>query len=171
MMTTEQEEQTPRVWIGSLSAYNNGRLIGEWCDADDLSTLEEAAARVLARGGGEEFALFDFEGFGEMIGEYTSLPRVAELAEALADHGDAFRLYCEHDKSWAESEEVSELVENFEDAYCGQWDSIKAYGEDDWPECREVPESIMAYIDWDLVEREYEHEGFWEQGGHVFRPV
>ncbi|MGH2941073.1 MAG: antirestriction protein ArdA [Solirubrobacterales bacterium] len=173
------ENETPRVWIGSLHAYNNGRLVGEWTDADDLDVLQEAAKRVLELGGGEEFALMDNEGFGDMIGEYTPLDRVAALAEALTEHGEAFRFYCEGEPTWAESEEVSELVETFEGAYCGQWDGalmgspLREYAEEVWPETmgESLNDEVLSYIDWDKVATTYEHDGYWEQDGHVFMPV
>ncbi|MBS1863026.1 MAG: antirestriction protein ArdA [Actinobacteria bacterium] len=174
-----QENETPRVWIGSLAAYNNGRLVGEWCDADDLATLEECVTRVLKKGGGEEFALMDREGFGDVIGEYTQLERVAEIAGAIMEHGEAFRFYCESEPTWAESEEVSELVETFESAYCGQWDGalmgepLREYAEENWPElmAEHLSDEVLSYIDWDKVTRTYEHDGYWERDGHVFQPV
>lgn len=167
---------TPRVWIGSLAAYNAGRLIGEWVDADDLDTLQEAAERVLKRGGGEEIALMDREGFGDLIGEYTQLERVAEIAQAIEEHGEPFVIFWTSEPSWFESLEIGEASDTFEEAYCGGgWDSMRDYAENLAEELGAIPDDLswpLTHIDWEGAARELEiGDGYWIQDGHVFRSV
>jgi antirestriction protein len=126
---TATETTNPAVWIGSLHAYNCGSLVGEWTDAFDLDQLQEVEARVLKRGGGEEIALMDFEGFGDMIGEYTQLDRVAEIAAAIEDHGEALVLYASH-AGFDADDDLAEFVERFESAHAGGgFESLKDYAE------------------------------------------
>jgi antirestriction protein len=121
---------TPRIYAACLAAYNNGRLHGEWIDADQSADdLHEAIRAMLAASpepGAEEWAIHDFEGFGSLrLGEYESLERVASIAAGIAEHGDAFSAWLSYD----ESQDVTDM-QSFEDAYRGEWDSLRAYAED-----------------------------------------
>lgn len=162
----------PCVWIGSLHAYNCGRLIGEWVDATDLEELNEAAARVLRNGGGEEIALMDYEGFGDMIGEYTSLDRVAEIASAIAEHGEPLILFARH-IGFDAGDDLAHLIEWFQEAYIGSgFDSLREYAEDAFADLLGLPprvaEQVAPYIDYDRFQHELEISGHWIDSGHVF---
>jgi antirestriction protein len=120
----------PRIYVACLAAYNNGLLHGEWIDADQSADeLHEAVARMLAASpqpGAEEWAIHDYEGFGSLrLGEYESLERVATIAAGIAEHGDAFSAWLSYD----ESQDVTDM-HSFEDAYRGEWGSLRAYAED-----------------------------------------
>lgn len=120
----------PRIYVACLAAYNNGLLHGEWIDADQSADeLHEAVARMLAASpqpGAEEWAIHDYEGFGSLrLGEYESLERVAAIAAGIAEHGDAFSAWLSYD----ESQDVAGM-QSFEDAYRGEWDSLRAYAGD-----------------------------------------
>ena len=86
---SEQEpRQSPRVWIASLSDYNDGRLHGVWLDAnaeaEDLAVgIQEMLARS-AMPGAEEWAIHDYEGFGPLrLGEYETSDRISRMGLAL----------------------------------------------------------------------------------------
>lgn len=170
-MNAQETTDTPRVWIGSLSAYNAGKLIGQWVDADDLEAMEAVAAKLP----GEEFALMDREGFGDLIGEYTPLETVAKLAELLAEHGEAFRLFCDNE-GLSESDAV-DAVGSFEESYRGDWSSSwnpgRDYAEQTAEELGCLPDGRqwpLNHIDWDAAWRELSMDGYWEQDGHIFGP-
>ena len=90
--------------------------------------LYEAVARMLAASpepGAEEWAIHDFEGFAPLrLGEYESLERIADIAAGVAEHGDAFTAWLSYD----ESRDVTDM-QSFEDAYRGEWDSLRTYAE------------------------------------------
>jgi len=58
---------TPRIYVACLAAYNNGKLRGEWIDAnqdddaifDDIKKILSTSPEPLA----EEWAIHDYEGF------------------------------------------------------------------------------------------------------------
>jgi len=162
----------PRVWIGSLAAYNAGRLIGEWVDATDEDVLDRAAKRVLAEGGGEEIALMDREGFGNTIGEYTQLSKVAEIGAAIEEHGEPLVLYAAN-QGWCEGDgdgDVHSLVQDFQDHYIGSgWESLRAYAEEDFHEMFEVPDSVAPYIDYDAYANTLDTSGYWIESRHLFK--
>jgi len=180
---TTTETVTPRVWIGCLASYNAGRLIGEWCDATEgVEALRECQAEVAqqaiaaAKEAGEwpvyftepeEFFLADNEGFGNLIGEYTPLWTVADLAEQIELHGEAFIAYVEQVVGTSYAEQVSwqEVAGDFEEAYVGTYESVEHYVEGYITECGwegldgEQVEQIVNYIDLDAVVRTMETGG------------
>jgi len=169
--STAAATTTPAVWIGSLHAYNCGSLVGEWTDASDLDQMRAVAARVVRRGGGEEFALMDFEGFGDMIGEYTQLDRVAEIAAAIEEHGEALVLYAAR-ADFDDHDDVDDFVERFESAYAGAgFESLKDFAEARFHEVFEVPDALAPYIDYGAFENTLDCEGTWFDQGHVFVPT
>jgi antirestriction protein len=153
----------PRIYVACLAAYNNGRLHGEWIDADQSADeLHEAVVRMLASSpqpGAEEWAIHDYEGFGSLrLGEYESLERVATIAAGIAEHGDAFSAWLSYD----ESQDATDM-QSFEDAYRGEWDSLRAYAEDyaestGMYEAAEKSGSSYVVVDIEMLERDLDIE-------------
>lgn len=124
----------PRIYVASLSDYNAGILHGNWIDADaEVETMQQqthamlAASPTMARYGdlAEEWAIHDYDGFGDIrIGEYQSLSTVATWAAGLEKHGLAFGAWVAH-----VGEESSDSIEQFEDRYQGEWESVTTYAE------------------------------------------
>ena len=139
---------TPRIYAACLASYNAGHLHGQWIDATDAESIREAIQAMLKRSpcpGAEEWAIHDFENFGAIrLDESEDISRVAELGALIAEHGAAFAAYADHVGVDFATEEA------FEDAFCGEWDSEEAYGENLFDELylREVPEHIQPYIDY-----------------------
>lgn len=124
---------TPRIYVASLSDYNNGILHGNWLDVDsDPDDLDAAIQEVLDQsptGEAEEFAIFDFEGFGPWHpGEYESIAMVSAVAQGMAEHGPAFAHWVEV----VETKDPNDLA-GFEDAYLGHWEGIEEYAEESLP--------------------------------------
>ena len=142
----------PRVYVASLADYNDGRLYGAWIDADqDEDELERAIKEMLARSpnpGAEEWAIHDYEGFGPLqLDEFESLAAVARVAKGIGEHGPAFAAWAAHVGT------DSEALDEFEDAYMGEWESAVAFAEemlDDMGHIdeimRNVPEHLAPYV-------------------------
>jgi antirestriction protein len=76
-------DETPKVWIGEWSLYNEGKLIGEWVDLSDYSSGDEVMDKIQelldqwteeTGENREEYGVFDFENFprsmySEQMGE------------------------------------------------------------------------------------------------------
>jgi antirestriction protein len=162
---------TPAVWIGSLHAYNCGALVGEWVDATDLDQLRQVADRVLKEGGGEEIALMDCEGFGSMIGEYTQLERVAAIATAIEERGEALVTFASYE-GFDDGDDLDEFLERFESAYLGSGlDSLKNFAESRFHELFEVPDHLSEYIDYEAFATTLECDGYRFAFGHAFGPA
>lgn len=136
-------EETPRIWIASLADYVGGTLTGDWVDADvDAETLFEAASEILQRSEtphAEEFAIFDYENFGPYrIGEYCSLELVSKVACGIRDYGPAYA-------AWAdECDGDLNRIDQFADAYLGEYDSLAAWGEEVLDDCGVMQELEKA---------------------------
>lgn len=125
----EPLNDVPRIWVGSLADYNNGRLHGEWIDAA-VSHIELAAAvqRMLATSdepGAEEYGIFDFDNFGAYrVREYERLENVARVARGIAEHGPAFA-------AWAQLNDADpSTLEQFEHSFHGEYDSASDWARD-----------------------------------------
>lgn len=146
-----------KVWVGSLSDYNAGRLYGAWIDAggnlDDLEDRVQDMLKSSPTPGAEEYAIFDHEGFGPLpIDEYESLATVNRIARGIEEHGEAFAHYA----AIIGSTDADQL-DHFEDAYLGHFESVTAYAEDFLDDLglldaldSAVPETIAPYVHLDV---------------------
>lgn len=152
---------SPRIYAASLSDYNNGILHGRWIDAtSDIVEMQQAISEMLAtspttaRHGepAEEWAIHDYDDFGDIrVDEHQSLATIAKWAEGIERHGEAFAAWVAH-----VGETGDDLIEQFEDRYQGEWESIEAYAEyllDELSAKRvidEAPEWLQPYLKLDV---------------------
>jgi antirestriction protein len=116
------------------------------CDSDNLRQTVTA----------EEFAIHDTNGID--VGEYTSLQVVSELAEQLAEHGDAWTAYVSN-----RGQEYA-TQSDFEDCYQGEHDSEESFAENYADGCGM---DTSKYFDW----KQFTYELFMDYAfvdGHVF---
>ncbi len=156
-------ENSPRIYVASLSDYNDGLLHGEWVDADtDPEDIFVAIHEMLDRspsGQAEEFAIFDFEGFGPWRpGEYEPIAMIAAVAQGIAEHGVAFA-------HWVDIVGTSEpdALAGFEAAYLGHWRSVAEYAEELVAGCGLFKEDLVpeayaghVWIDYEGIGRDME---------------
>ncbi len=151
------ETTQPRIWAGSLSDYNNGVLHGSWLDAArdpdeiqaDIQTMLTASPWTARTGEpAEEWGIFDTDNFGDCrIDQHEDLDWVSGVARGIAEHGPAFA-------AWADVVEDPGLLDNFDEAYLGEYDNLEAYAEqltDDLGYNQllddNLPEHIRRYVD------------------------
>lgn len=119
----------PRIYVACLAAYNNGRLHGAWIDAnqsaDDINAEVQTMLAASPEPGAEKWTIHDYEGFGELrMSEWESFERVSAIAAGIAEHGAAFAAWLSYDQ---DRDPVD--TEAFEDAYRGEWESLRDYAE------------------------------------------
>lgn len=147
----EERGPSPRIYVASLADYNEGRLHGAWIDAAQSAGEIMVAVRKMLRASlcpnAEEWAIHDYEGFGALtIHESEDFETVARLAAGIAEHGEALAAYAEHVGS------DSELLDAFEDAYLGEYQSgaqlaeelLEGSGIDDL--IQQLPEPLRRYV-------------------------
>jgi antirestriction protein len=186
MTTTTATER--RIWIGVLSDYNAGYLTGEWVDVDgkDADELRAEADRILKTAhdpNAEEFAIFDHEGFGGWIEEYTPLFDVAEFAAQMDAASDeaAFLAWLSYHGADDLPDDVSDYAERFGEEYAGQYSTAADYAHefaDMTGELENMSDELIGYIDFekyaDHVLRNYgyhfERAGAPDYGVYAFSP-
>ena len=152
----------PKIYVACLAAYNAGTLHGSWIDAaQDADAIHEEITAMLKASPepcAEEWAIHDFEGFGDIrLTEYESIETVAKLAALLEEHDGAFAAWYS-DESRDASDDLAEM---FEDAYRGEWDSEEDYAAsylDDTGFFHEIPkgirETVEMYFDYEKWSRD-----------------
>lgn len=159
-METQNTPSTPRVYVACLASYNAGKLHGEWTDATDADEIRECITRVLATStvpGAEEYAIHDYDGFGEitsMLGEHPDLDTLAEHGRMIEEHGQAWIAYVGNVHIDFAS------AEDFTDTFHGEYDSAADYVEEAY-EGHEIPDWLRGYVDWESMAHD------WTQGGDI----
>jgi antirestriction protein len=155
---SEWDHHGPKIYVASLSDYNDGRLYGIWIDADiGASGIGEQISEMLADSpnpGAEEWAIHDYEGFGPLsLSEFEDVNFVSRIASGIADHGEAFA-------HWVSLTGVRgpDDLDRFSDAYLGCFESVEAYAEQLLDDIgvidaveRAVAESLAAYVKVDVA--------------------
>lgn len=171
-----REIDGPRIYVASLSDYNAGILHGTWLGADlGAEILHEGIAEMLAESPAmkrygevaEEFAIHDFEGFGLVhLEEYESIERVAQLAQGITEHGDAFGVWwameSRGDADWGD------VQSQFAEQYLGEFSSLEDYAGQvlddmgfDIDELPDIPDGLRPYVKVDIEAwaRDMEYSG------------
>lgn len=140
----------PKIYVACLAAYNNGQLHGVWIDADqdaeDIHTDIQAMLKASPQPNAEEWAIHDYELGGIDIGEYESIEKVAELGQALAEHGEPLALFVQNYSA--------DDLEHFEESYQGEYDTQEDFARATYEDAWEIPERLEMYIDWQRVARD-----------------
>lgn len=141
---------TIAVYVGTYHKYNCGSIEGQWLDLTDYANHDEfmEACRALHADEEDPELMFqDFEGFPyAYYGESYISPEVwayiAKCEELGMDVVDA-GLKC------------GIALQNIEDAYCGQYDSDRAFAMDLADACGFEPSDTWpaCHIDWDAAAR------------------
>lgn len=148
------DNNTPRIYVACLAAYNNGKLHGEWIDCDqDADDIWAEIEEMLANSpepDAEEWAIHDFENWhGIEISENEDIKKLAELAELIKEHGKPFALYYKDNGS-------ETTVEDFQDHYRGLYEDEEDFVYEMWNECGTIKKLEElgineSYIDWKAI--------------------
>lgn len=165
-MTTTTTD-APRAWIGCLGCYNDGRLVGEWMDADDAENLPERCPRC----GAEEREVFDTD--GPTLTRSANVSAWIDAARAWESFDDPEMVadYCEH-LGKDITDDDAEIAAT--DAYIGEM-SAADYAEELLEDGAfgDIPEAVRYYIDTDAIARDLEMGGdiFTTENGRLFRNI
>jgi antirestriction protein len=155
----------PRIYVADLAAYNAGILHGAWIDAtQDEDDIRAEIQQMLAQSpepGAEEFAIHDYEGFGDLrLSEFEDIAAVSRVAQLLSEHGEVFAAVVSHFGGPRYLDDaVRAMEENYQGAYKSLEDWAYELGQDTGTGCNEYYEQ---YVDWERVGRDA------ELGGDVF---
>lgn len=157
---TKQRNDTPRIYVASLSDYNAGRLHGCWIDCDQGydGVMDEIKA-MLAESKeypAEEWAIHDYEYFGDVkLHEYADIQTVVDLAEFIEEHGElGAKLYTRCDK------DLDQAKQMMEEGYIGEYNNIGDYAAQYTLDTNgKIPDFIDYYVDYDSMGEGMESDG------------
>jgi antirestriction protein len=164
-MTTQNTSNLPRIYVACLAAYNSGELHGKWInasqDTDSIFTDIYSMLKSSPEIGAEEWAIHDYEGFGEIkLSEWADIRRVSAIAKLIAEHGDPFCVwYQSQDAHHFESEE---LEEKFSEQWQGAHDSESAFADnllEGTGQISELPTWAQNYFDFGSYARDLSLSG------------
>lgn len=154
---------TPRAWVGCLGCYNEGRLAGEWFDADsipvDTSDWTAVSTDACSDASHEELWVFDHEGFGPLLtGECSPVEarRLGELIESVPEwQREAFLAWVGTGDYVADVDGPS--LSDFEERYAGEWDSEEDFAYQLAEDIGALPAEYSwpaSHIDWERATRD-----------------
>ncbi len=171
-------ENTPKIYAACLSAYNSGYHHGLWIDAsqdaedisDDIKWMLSWSP-VIYHGCCEEWAIHDYEGFGDIrLDESEDIEYISKLGQILdnADDVDAMCAWLSYAKDLVNDCDIEELAEEFNSYYCGHWDFERdfVYKSDEveellnWSEFEKQFQFLSFHVDWDGIARDLFIEGY-----------
>lgn len=180
--TMRTKNDDPRVWIGCLSCYNDGTLVGEWFDADkagDVTVQQVHGNDDNSRQTHEELQVMDHENFWGLLDWGQCSPREAQrIAEILLELSDdnereAFGAYVDnHGKNNIDEDTLEDFCMSYRGVYESEEDYARQLAEDTggiadysvWP---------LSCIDWkDAADELFRYGDEWSYTGtsgiHVF---
>ena len=164
----------PSVYVGTYGKYNDGSLRGLWIDLSSFNDYDEFINFCKAIHADEEdpeLMAQDFEGFPrewytEGFMSEDDFDNILEYSDMCDKHGnDAVDDYMEFNDS----------LDNFEEAYCGEWDSEEDFARHIVEECYNLEKmmgSLANYFDYEAFARElFNWDYNMGANGHVFRRI
>jgi antirestriction protein len=146
--------ETPKIYVACLSAYNNGILHGKWIDVvQDVDAVWKDINQMLASSpmdDAEEWAIHDYSGFEEVrIHEYESIDDVVALAQFIHEHGklgaEVLAQYNNH---------IEDATHALEECYQGEFESEEDFAQSLFEDCYTIPDYLQNYIDYQKVARD-----------------
>jgi antirestriction protein len=146
--------ETPKIYIANLSAYNAGKLKGEWIEpSSDADEVGEQIAEAIGGDEDDEWAVHDYDGFPN-LGEHPSVKDIATVAGMIDEHGDAaFAAISESGVRYLDQAE-SMLENGFSVFHKHEDEALEEYAQELAEEGGLDKEWLLQYVDWERVARD-----------------
>ena len=149
---------TVKIYVASLEAYNQGRMVGGWLtpsDYEDFDKFRWAIQDVTKHA--DEVAVHDFEGIS-LDTEYPDFEKLFNFVKAMEEShldNEAIIAYAENCRDYGDY-----IVEEAEDNYLGTYDSFQEYSDDYADEILNRTEDnfITRYFDYESFARDLEYD-------------
>ncbi len=146
-------DDTIRIYVACLAAYNSGILHGAWIDAtqesDDIMTEVQAMLKASPEPDAEEWAIHDYEGFcGIPLSEWEGFEQVHAYAIFVQEHGRLGAKVCDlfGDLNYARTVMT--------DGYIGCYPSVADFAQKLTEDTTTIPENLSYYIDYERMARD-----------------
>ena len=154
---------TIKIYVASLEAYNNGRMVGDWITPTDYLSFDKFRWAIMdATKNADEVAVHDYEGIN-LNNEYPDFEKLYEFCQDLEDsHLDeeVITAYANN----IHSELTSELIQKAEENFVGTCDSFQEFADED-ADCRieeivnkEAKQFVYDNFDYEGYARDLRHD-------------
>ena len=151
---------TIKIYVASLEAYNQGRMVGDWVTPSDYSDFEKFNNAIqVATKYADEVAVHDYDGIN-LNNEYPDFEDLYEFCKALADTDEHM-----HEVIIAYAENAYEdlnpdIITKAEDYYVGTYSSFQEYADDYANEIllSNADDFIKGYFDYESHARDLEYD-------------
>ena len=155
---------TIKIYVASLEAYNQGRMVGDWVTPSDFSDFESFNNAIeVATKNADEVAVHDYDGIN-LSNEYPDFEKLYEFCKALENsHIDKEVITAYADN--IHSELTPELIEEVEENYINTYDNFKEFADEeaDMDIRNQVNSSAI-----DFVLQNFDYEGYAEDIRHSY---
>lgn len=120
-----------RIYVADLAEYNNGVLHGVWIDAtQELNAIQDQINEMLKASPieeeAEEYAIHDFEGFGNYsVGEYSGIEELREVACFIEEYSEIGSDVLAHF-----GDDLEDAQKAIEENYSGCYSSLADYAQE-----------------------------------------
>jgi len=147
---------TIKIYVASLEAYNQGRMVGDWITPTDYLSFEKFNNAIqVATKNADEVAVHDYDGTN-MSNEYPDFEKLYEFCKALEDsHLDEEVITAYADD--IHSELTPELIEEAEENYVNTYDNFQEFAN------QEAEQEIENTVNREAVQfvfRNFDYEGY-----------
>ena len=149
---------TIKIYVASLEAYNNGKMVGDWVTPTNYLSFEKFNDAIkIATKNADEVAVHDYEGI-DLDNEYPDFEDLYYFCQALEDSwldNEAIIAYAENT-----GEELdNELIADAENSYVGTFNSFQEYAEDYADELiHSTDDFLKSYFDYESFARDLEYD-------------
>ena len=149
---------TIKIYVASLEAYNNGKMVGDWVTPTAYLSFEKFNDAIqIATKNADEVAVHDYEGI-DLDNEYPDFEDLYYFCQALEDSwldNEAIIAYAENT-----GEELdNELIADAENSYVGTFSSFQEYAEDYADELiHSTDDFLKSYFDYESFARDLEYD-------------
>ena len=162
----------PSVYVGTYGKYNDGSLCGLWIDLSSFNAYDEFIDFCLAIHADEEdpeLMAQDYEGFPRQW--YNEGFMSEDDFDNIIEYSELCDKYCQ--EAVDDYMEFHDELDDFEEAYCGEWNSEEDFARHIVSECYDLEKSmgeLANYFDYEAFGREL---FMWDYSmganGNVFR--
>jgi len=151
--------ETIKIYVGTYAKYNSGSIFGKWLtiqDYDSLENLYKAMAKIHSDEEDPEYMIQDICGPSivdelNLISECHINKNIYEVIDAIENSNIDLNIVEAYLKCFGFYEkDIEALIENVEEAYCGEYNSDIDFVYDRLEIDGEIPENLPSYIciDW-----------------------
>lgn len=164
------------VYVGTYRKYNEGSIFGKWLKLSDYSGTEEffdACRELHSDEEDPEFMFQDYENIPKgLISECSMSDNIFEVLEALQEMDDsrkeAFLIWCDNDHKDLPSEDIDELILNFDSEYIGQYENEEDFAYQLIDDRNDLSEFERSYFNYKAYAHDIFISDYWFVDGHVF---